>query len=212
MKAKKRILAIGAHHDDVELGCGGSLLKWKAQGHSITVFTASSSGYRDSKGKRVRKDKVAQAEGLAAAEYLGATLIEGGFQTFEVAFGEALNRRILDALTQVNPDLVLTHWTGDAHHDHRELALAAMHCCKHIPRVLMYCSNWYDTTQVFAPRFFVNISSVYEGKKELVDIYQSERGRTGTLWSDFIDTQSALMGLKAGVSRAEGFEVVRWLD
>lgn len=212
MKEKRKILAIGAHHDDVELGCGGSLLKWRAQGDGITLFIASTSGYRDSQGKRVRSDNVAHAEGVKAAKYMDAVMIDGGFQTFNVAFGEPLNRKILDALMSLKPDLVLTHWTGDVHHDHRELALSTLHCCRHIPRVLMYRSNWYDGAQLFNPRFFVDISEVFDQKKELVNIYRSECNRTGVLWSDYIDAQSTLIGLKAGVSKAEGFEIVRWID
>lgn len=205
------ILAIGAHFDDVELGCGGSLLSWKEQGHKITIFVASRSGYRDPQGTVIRPDDTARAEGIASAKYMEAELIEGNSPTFELEFAEPLNCKLMDALHKVEPDTVLTHWCGDVHHDHRALALASLHCCRHIPRLLTYCSNYYESNLRFDPRFFVDISDVIEKKIELIEIYQSERTRTGELWSDYVQSQSRLMGLKADVQYAEGFEVVKWL-
>ena len=205
-----RTLAIGAHFDDVELGCGGSLLAWKDQGHAITVFVASRSGYRDPQGTVIRPDATARAEGIAAANYMGAELIEGDFATFELEFAEPLNCKLMDVLHSVQPDMVLTHWSGDVHHDHRALALASLHCCRRVPRLLMYCSNWYESEQRFDPRFFVDISATLGKKIELVEIYRSENGRTGGLWLDYLRANARMMGLKTGVQYAEGFEVVKW--
>lgn len=211
-EVKKKILAIGAHYDDVELGCGGSLLMWKDQGHDITVFTVSQSGYRDTRGNIIRSDETARAEGIKAAKYMEAELIEGNFPTFELEFAEPLNCKLMDVLHSVQPDTVLTHWSGDVHHDHRAVALASLHCCRHIPRLLTYCSNYYESDWRFDPRFIVDISDMFEKKIELIKIYRSEKSRTGELWIDYVRSKSRLIGLKAGVQYAEGFEVVKWLE
>lgn len=211
-KVKKKILAIGAHYDDVELGCGGSLLMWKDQGHDITIFTASLSGYRDPEGNVIRSDETARAEGVKAANYLEAKLITGDFPTFELEFAEPLNCKLMDVLHNVKPDIVLTHWGRDVHHDHRAVALASLHCCRHIPRLLTYYSNYYESDWPFDPRFFVDISDMFEKKIELIKIYRSEKSRTGELWIDYVRSQSRLMGLKVGVQYAEGFEAVKWLE
>ena len=204
------ILAIGAHFDDVELGCGGSLFYWKEQGHNINIFTATLSGYHNSLGNVVRSNEVAIAEGQQAAKFLDAQLITGDFPTFELQFSEPLNQKLITAITLVQPDLVLTHWSGDIHHDHRELGLATLHCCRHIPKLLTYSSNWYESDRRFDPRFFVDISNSLDKKIELIKIYQSENLRTNQIWLDYTYSQARLMGLKAGVQYAEGFEVVKW--
>jgi LmbE family N-acetylglucosaminyl deacetylase len=206
-----KILAIGAHFDDVELSCGGSLTAWKDQGHSITIFVATCSGYSDSAGSVVRSDYDASTEGKAAAKLIGAELIEAGFPTFEIEFGERLNSKIIEALYEVRPDLVLTHWSNDIHHDHRAVALASLHCCRHVPRLLMYCSNWYESDRRFDPRFFVDISNTFDRKTKLIEIYQSENIRTKGVWLAHAKSAARLMGLKASVQFAEGFEVVKWL-
>ncbi len=211
MKEGKKVLAIGAHFDDVELGCGGTLLNWKDQGYDITIFTASMSGYQDSQGNVIRSDETAHAEGIKASKYIGANLIRGSFPTFELEFSEPLNCKLIEVSDAVKPDIVLTHWNGDVHHDHRVVALASLHCCRHISRLLMYCSNWYESDRRFDPRFFVDISDTFERKLELIEIYRSEKTRTGELWIDYVRSQSRLMGLKAGVQYAEGFEVIKWL-
>ncbi len=205
-----KILAIGSHFDDVELGCGGSLLKLKSQGHKLFIFTASLSGYADPQGRIIRDDEIAGEEGRKAANYLGATLLTGEFPTFELEFAEPLNCAIMKTLHQVQPDIVFTHWSGDIHHDHRAVALSSLHCCRHVPGVLTYCSNWYDSESLFAPRFFIDISETFAEKLTLIALYQSEHTRTHSIWDDYVKSRSRLMGLKAGVEFAEGFEVVKW--
>jgi LmbE family N-acetylglucosaminyl deacetylase len=212
MRHDQKILAIGAHHDDVELGCGGSLLKWGSLGHEITVLTASRSGYCDAQGHTIRSNAIAREEGRKAADFMGAKLIEGGFETFALEFSEPLNCLILEALECIRPDIVLTHWSGDVHHDHQAVALSTLHCCRHVPRILMYRSNWYSSDRTFQARFLVDISKTFEQKRTLIDIYASERRRTGALWEQYIASQSRWLGHQAGVSYAEGFEVVKWLE
>jgi LmbE family N-acetylglucosaminyl deacetylase len=206
------ILAIGAHFDDIELGCGGSLLKWSEEGHKISIFVATKSGYRDSKGKIVRSDKEARSEGLKAAKYLKATLYEGKFDTFDIEFNESLNKKLLQVSKIVQPDLILTHWSDDIHHDHRALARASMHCFRHVGKFLMYRSNWYPSERDFNSKFFVDISKYVEKKVKVVRMHESEFERTRGRWEDFIRSEAAAAGLKAGCKHAEGFEVIKWLE
>ena len=142
-----RVLAIGAHFDDVELGCGGTLLAWKARGDDVSLFVASDSGYSDPSGKPIRESNVARDEGKAVAARLGAELIEANIPTFEVVSDERLHAPLLAALERVRPDVVLSHWAGDPHHDHRQVALATLHTARRIPRVLVYRSNWDPPAQ-----------------------------------------------------------------
>ena len=59
------ILAIGAHFDDIELGCGGSLAKHLANGDKVFAYVATYSGYKNMYDEVVRPNDVAQAEGMA---------------------------------------------------------------------------------------------------------------------------------------------------
>src|SRR5262249_46566871 len=121
------VLAIGAHFDDVELGCGGTLAKHKANGDRVFIYIATQSGYRAPDQSVVRDNDVARREGEQAVRILGADeLICGPFKTFEVEFVEALNTEILGIVERTKTDIVYTHWIGDIHHDHQVVAKASL--------------------------------------------------------------------------------------
>ena len=207
-----KILAIGAHADDVELGCGGSLLKWAAEGHDITIYTASDSAYAAPDGTLVRSAEDASTEAIQAAKIIGATLITGNFKCFELAFAEPLNSELVSIVERVSPDMILCHWDGDTHPDHKNLALAMLHTSRRVPNVLLYRSNWYAGTTVFEGRYFSDISSTLEDKLDLVEIFQSEYKRTGGDWRGSIRDQATVLGREILGRYAEAFQIVRITD
>lgn len=206
-----KILAIGAHADDVEMGCGGSLLKWAREGHEIVIFVATKSGYAGLDGTVIRSTADATDEAKAAAAKIGARLIIGETETFELATGDALNSVLLGIVEDFGPDLVLTHWDGDVHNDHRVLALASLHACRHVGKLLMYISNHYLGSATFDPRFAVDISATLEDKLDLIQIFASEFARTGGQWAETVRHRAALTGTIWNVAYAEAFMAVRYL-
>jgi len=172
---------------------------------------ATTSDYAAPDGRVIRAPDVARREGEAACAALGAELFEGGRPTFEVEFGEALHRPLLTAIERFRPTVVLTHWPGDAHHDHRAVGLATIHCCRRIPRVLLYRSNWDPAYERFDPRFFVDIAETLEAKVEVVKLHASEFARTEGRWEEAMRARARDTGAQAGCDHAEGFQVLRWL-
>ena len=89
------ILAIGAHFDDVELGCAGTLAKHIADGDNVYVYVVTLSGFSN-QNKIVRSNHVAKKEGTKAMKILGVKeLICGNFKTLNVEFNEKLNKEII---------------------------------------------------------------------------------------------------------------------
>ena len=81
------ILAIGAHFDDVELGCGGSLARHVMQGDDVYVFVATISGFSNQYNQEIRSNETALAEAHNAMAILGVKdLLCGNFKTQEVEF------------------------------------------------------------------------------------------------------------------------------
>lgn len=206
------ILAVGAHADDVELGCGGSLLKWARQGHNITIYTATDSSYNSPDGKHIRSSTDAAREAAASADKIVAKLIIDSFKCFHLAFYEPLNAKLVEIIYEEKPDLILTHWQGDTHPDHQALAKATLHSSRQVPSVLMYMSNCYIGTGQFNSRFFVDISETLEEKIDLIALFKSENDRTGGNWLQSARDMAQVIGRQCGVSYAEGFEVVKWLE
>lgn len=207
------ILAIGAHFDDVELGCGGTLAKHVADGDNVYVYVATVSGFSNQYNQSVRSNEIALAEAQAAMQILGAKeLICGKFKTLEVEFVDELNIGILKIIEEKKIDKVYTHWIGDIHHDHQAVARASLHSCRHVPRMLMYRSNWYHSTMEFRGNFYIDITNHWQTKEETICAHVSEIDRTGSKWIHFFQNEAENAGQRIGVKYAEVFEVVKWLE
>jgi N-acetylglucosamine malate deacetylase 1 len=206
-----RILAVGAHADDVELGCGGTLLKWAHAGHDVTIFVVTDSQYAGPDGRMVRTAAEAAAEAARAAEFIGARLLIGDERAMGLSDGDQLNRRLLETIDEVRPDILLVHWDGDSHPDHAVVARAGLHVARRIPTVLCYASNWYPGRRAFNPRLSIDISEVVVDKVRLIEMFESENRRTGGSWVRHARDQAATAGRAAGVAHAEAFEVHKCL-
>ncbi|PNU21159.1 hypothetical protein C2E25_03750 [Geothermobacter hydrogeniphilus] len=206
------ILAIGAHFDDIELGCGGALARHIAQGDKVYAFVASTSGFTGYNKEMIRSNETALNEGRRAMEILGVELFCGDCETFAVEFTEALNVQILRIVEEKHIHRVYTHWDSDIHHDHQALAKASLHCCRHVPRMLMYRSNWYHSTTDFKGNFYIDITDFWGIKEEAVKAHTSELERTGYKWLRFFKNEAENAGQRIGVTYAEVFEVVKWLE
>lgn len=207
------ILAIGAHFDDVELGCSGTLAKHVANGDSVYVFVATVSGFTNQNGQVIRSNEIALEEAEDAMKIIGVhEMICGNFNTLQVEFVDDLNVKILQMVETYQIDLVYTHWTGDVHHDHQAVARASLHSCRHVPRLLMYRSNWYHSGQDFRGNFYSDITAYWEIKEGAISAHVSEVGRTGNQWISFFKNEAENAGQRIGVKYAEVFEVVKWLE
>lgn len=207
------VLAIGAHFDDVELGCGGSLAKHADNGDNVYVYVATKSGYKNQNQEIVRSNKIAIHEAKQAMKHLNVKqLICGNFTTLEIEFIDELNLEIIKLIENFNIDLVYTHWDGDIHHDHQALSKSSLHSCRHVKRLLMYRSNWYHSTKEFKSNFYIDITDYWSQKMKAILEHKSEMTRTNNKWLGFFRNEAENAGQRIGVKYAEVFEVVKWLQ
>lgn len=207
------VLCVAAHFDDADIGCGGTMAKWARQGHKVNIMVLTESGYSDENGKSIRESNNAIDEGKAAAAILGASLYENHtrFPVFGLANTDDLRRDILRAIKELEIDTLVCHWDGDVHSDHSELGKAALMSARHLPRLLMYRSNYYDSARTFNPKLYVDVSDTFNLKIDAIKEYNSEFSRTGTIWVEYLESMNRIDGMKTGVKYAESFEVVRFL-
>lgn len=205
------ILAIGAHFDDLELGCGGTLARHSRNGDRVIGFVATDSGFSSMDGTKFRESSVALQEAKTASEIIGYELMLGGIPTFCLEYGEQVHYKLLQLIEENHIDMIYTHWVYDVHHDHRNLALATLHTSRHVNRVLMYRSNWYLSEKEFWGNFFVDITDTWNVKERALRAYQSEMDRTGDLWMTYFRQEAVNNGLKIGTEYAEAFQTVKWL-
>lgn len=205
------VLGVGAHYDDLELGCAGTLIKHVQNGDQVTMLVISDSAYRNPAGEFVRSAEVAFEEGTRAAEIIGAQLVCLNYETLRISNDEKLTREILNHIEKFKIDTIYSHWIHDIHRDHQHSAKTTLMASRHVPRVLMYRSNYYDSHEAFRGNFYSDISAVMDTKMEVIMAHESELERVRYEWLDFFKKQNANHGRIIGVNYAECFEIVRYL-
>ncbi len=198
------ILAIGPHPDDIEFGCGGTLLKYAACGHKVHLFVLTDGSYG---GDPV----VRKTEQEAAAAFIGARLFWGGYRDTELQGTRELIQKIDSVIGEVKPDVVFLNFWADVHQDHRHAAQAAVSASRYIKEVLFY---EVPSTQHFEPDIFVDIHDVLEKKIKLLSMHASQVDKTRV--ENLSITESAhscanFRGFQGRVKFAEGFKSVRLL-
>jgi LmbE family N-acetylglucosaminyl deacetylase len=199
----RSVLAIGAHPDDVELGCGGALLAHVAAGDTVTVLvmTGGENGPGDDAqvvGRRAEQER--------AAATLGATLLWGGLRDCEVVADAAAIRRIEQVLRATAADLVYVHAPDDSHQDHRAVAAATLGAARRLPRVLHYQS---PSTLTFTPTVYVDVTAHLSGKLAALAAHASQVERSAMVEPDAIVASARHWGAQARIGYAEAFQPTR---
>ena len=205
------VLAVGAHFDDLELGCSGTLIKHVQNGDNVTMLVITDSAYSDPNGNEIRKADVAHNEGLEAAAIIGGEIICLEYKTLEVPFDDSLGKKILYYIETLDIDMVYSHWVYDVHRDHQNAGKTTIMAARHVPRVLMYRSNYYDTEQQFRGNFYSDITEVMDKKIEVIKAHKSELERVRYKWLSFFEKMHENDGQKIGVKFAECFEILKYL-
>ena len=207
------VLAVGAHHDDIELGCGGTLARLARDGHRTFGLTLTNSATRYESRGIIRTSEEARSEAQQAAGVLGLTLIElegcehdNGTLVYDVD----LMRRIEHFIDEQRISLVFSHWSHDLNTDHEAAAKTTIVAARRVPSLLMYRSNWYQPGQPFDGKFFVDISETIEQKRRSLECFHSEiKNRTRDWLESFFDSHRTA-GFAAGRKYAEVFEPQRY--
>ena len=197
-----KILALGAHPDDIEYGCGGYLLLARRKKHAV-YLAVMTDGSGTGQSGRVREQE-------KAARFLGARqLFWGEFRDTGMEPCRKLIVAIEDILRSVEPDIVLVNSPEDAHQDHEALARCAVTACRYVKRVFFYHDY---TTLRFEPDTFVDIGTVLAEKKKLLACHVSQVRKqypTGLNMRESVSALAAYYGFIAKVRYAEAFKPLR---
>lgn len=164
----ERVLAIGAHPDDIEIGCGGTLLDHRRRGDAVSVLTLSRGSVGGDQAERI-------LESTATAVSMGAQLFMGDLPDTCVDPGIETIRMMETIVRLVDPTIVYVHSRHDNHQDHRAVHTAAMSATRGVPQLFAFQSP--SATNDFAPTKFVAIDEVIVRKVEVLNLFESQRDR-----------------------------------
>ena len=226
------ILAIGAHPDDVETMCAGTLAKYAAQGHKVYIATATngnigSAHHTMEEIARIRKAEAARSAAIIGAEYLCLDYDDEMFyETKEVRLA------FINLVRHCKADVILTHYPEDYNPDHEltskivndiAVMIPIAHLKTEAPPYNVVPSIFYFETAAsfrFIPTDYVDITDYYETKMKMLGCMESQKAWMADNYAQFqgdeerfydtIRITSEFRGMQAGCKYAEGF--VRALD
>jgi LmbE family N-acetylglucosaminyl deacetylase len=199
----RRILAIGAHPDDLEIACGGTLAKLRDTGHEIHGLVLTS-------GERGGKVALRPTEAQRGAAFLGLNSVR--VMTFKDTGlkeqASALVQTIEERVKTLNPDIIFTHSANDQHQDHQAVHEATLRAARNHSAILCYESP--SATKAFQPALFVDINHYVDIKIESVKQHRDQRAKP-YMTPERVRGVAVFRGGQAKTRYAEGFEVVRVL-
>jgi LmbE family N-acetylglucosaminyl deacetylase len=222
---KMRILAVGAHPDDVEILCGGTLAKYAAGGHQvfIGVATDGAAGHALLQPNELREIRMREA--AEAADVIGAQVRFVGEEDEWLFHDRPTREKFVELIRWADPTVIITHNPDDYHPDHRacsDLVFAASflstlpHVLPHIPPQSSVATLFYMDSLAgagFTPEYYVDISETYDQKLDMLRKHQSQlqwlKDHDGIDILEFVDTVARRRGLECGAERAEGFRAAR---
>jgi len=218
-----RILVIAPHPDDETLGCGGSLLKHKSNGDSLSWLVATrghepqwSADLLDKKEREIAS--VTAAYGFDQTIRLNFPVIR--LDTIPL---EEFIAAIRNAISDCKPELVYLNHFGDVHSDHRIVFEATLSVLKPfysgthgVKRILSYevlsstDAAPLNPARAFVPNVFTDVTDFLEKKLEIMALYESEL-QTSPLPRalDSLRALARLRGATIGAEFAEAFMLVR---
>lgn len=181
---KLDVLAIGAHPDDVELTCGGTIIKLVKQGHSVGILDLTQGELGTRGDRKIRAQEAAKAAavmGVAVRENL--KLPDGNIES------HMDNRlRLVRAIRAWKPDVLLFPHSLDRHPDHERAHVLCREAWFSAglqkvrtsvrgksqepfrPRAYYHYMQWYE----FVPSFIVDVSAEFEKRMETMRAYRSQ--------------------------------------
>ena len=208
-----KILAIGAHLDDIEIACGGTLAKAIRAGHQVKALIMSKSGYTNKEGRMQRSNEVAVEEGLNALHTLGIQDIEVlDFPTKDIPFASDVVNAIDVRMAAYQPDVIFTHHPFDTHQAHEGVAKASIAAARRMNTVFFYepITPSGRSYVAFRPQMYVDITDTVDQKVASLKCHVSEYNKFGAEdWVEGVRCRCGFRGYEIGTKFAEAFEVLR---
>jgi len=215
------VLAIGAHPDDLEISCGGTLAKYAKAGKRVVMVCVTDGRY--GRGASPQKMvEIRRKEAKSAVEVIGAELIFMGYPDLGLKQNDIeLRMKIVDIIRKINPRVIITHAPSSFNPDHRVVSkivydslipsitytLKSKHkACSQMP-VLYYMSTVDGSG--FTPEEYVDITDTLEIKLEMLSKHRSQikvyKEKENRDILGFVKSLAIVNGFRCGVKYAEGF-------
>jgi len=202
---KLKILITGAHPDDPETGCGGSMLRFAQQGHEVVALyltrgEAGIPGTAYMEAAKIRTKEANDACKILQAKPVFAGQIDGNTEVNKKQY-----KKVKEFIEKENPNLVFTHWPIDSHRDHRITSLLVYDAWLELGKrfdLFYYEVYTGEQSQNFNPSFYIDISSVEKEKEKACYCHRSQNPEEIYTYHK---KMSSFRGLEYNCEHAEAF-------
>lgn len=217
------VMAFGAHPDDIELGCGGTLIKLTDAGRSVVLVDMTEAEMSTRGTVETRRAEAARAAAIIGAQARENLHLPDG----DVPAGGEGKRRVAGVIRRYRPHMILLPYYRDRHPDHVYTSQVVYEGAflaglvrfddgqpAYRPTRLVYYMHWHE----FEPTFVVDISAQFERKMEAIAAYATQFKPDDPTWPQTRLTSAehdwlrrarmAYYGSRIGVQYGEGFLIL----
>ena len=203
---KMKIVCVGGHPDDPESGCGGTLAKFAALGHNVTIIylTKGEAGVRGKSHDEAAE--IRSNEAIGACKILNAKPVFAGQVDADTIISNEWLTKMQQLIAIEKPDIVFTHWPVDSHKDHQVASLLTIQTWVRSPEKFdLYffevCAG--GQTMTFHPTDYVDIADTQQQKRKAVFCHTSQD--PDGIYSCGHASMEDFRGREMGVKAAEAF-------
>jgi LmbE family N-acetylglucosaminyl deacetylase len=200
-----KIVAFGAHPDDIEIGASGTLAKHAINKDKVLMVVVTI--------PRHRKERIKESK--ESAKILNAELMILDLDPYKLEFNRQLVEKFDEIIKNISPDIIFTHWNHDSHQDHYTVSKATIAAARENNCSLYMYEQIIPGGIVpysFRAQYFVDISNFITTKMESIAAYKSETKKHGNWWLEGIKGRAITRGYQIHTLYAEAFEVVKIID
>lgn len=206
----ENILVVGAHFDDAELGCGGTMARLAHEGKKVYKLTLTDN-VTNFEQMNIHVDmQSSQVDSANACKEMGVEEI-CDFKMIkcnELTYTTEVMQRVEAIIFEKKIDTVFIHYDSDMNQDHIAASKICLTAARHCKNILYYQSNGYILDKAFYPTVFFDISDFYESKKKALNHYRGDHNRFDRLF-DISLKRTEIWGYANKVQYAEGFVPVK---
>jgi LmbE family N-acetylglucosaminyl deacetylase len=203
---KLKVVVVGAHPDDPESSCGGTMALYASLGHSVAAIyltrgEAGIAGKSETEAAAIRTAEAERACAILGVHPVFAGQVDGRTEISQARYDDF--RRVLDA---EHPDIVFAPWPIDSHRDHRAASLLTYDAWERggKPFQLYYSEvDLGDQTQDFHPTGYVDIAAFVEKKRQACFAHASQD--PPSFYNAFHEPMQKFRGMECGCAAAEAF-------
>tara|TARA_Y100000361_G_C11083532_1_gene302398 strand:+ start:235 stop:915 length:681 start_codon:yes stop_codon:yes gene_type:complete len=211
----RNVMAIGAHPDDIEFGCGGTLCNHIDNGDSVVMVVMTNTESIDgTTGEVLRTKEQNQEESMCASKIIGCEIEFLPFKDLHVPFSFESVSKLESLIKKYTIDTIYTHWAGDSNQDHIATFKTTMAAARYVPNV--YCYEQIPVPRVsensMNPSYYVNISGTFSKKIEISKCHESQMVKYKSHGFDVpnnLETLAKFRGIQANCEYAEAFQVIK---